>query len=201
MKVTSFLKTKKPGYALIYTLIFIVLLLITVSVTWVTGMLDIRMARQSEYSAVAYQMAETAIESGWTYYKNTIDSTYDSVNTVPPVTYPANACGSTSVIVRVNPNVIPVTSPSANLAPGPSTVLTAGGSYDYRICTTAGVTTIEGIGYYKGNKITLKANVVHGADSGVCSPVGGTFPNCTPGIPIMNHPKDYITIYQTGPSS
>lgn len=208
-----FLKTKKSGYALIYTLIFIVLLLIVVVTTWITGMMDIQMARNSEYSTEAYQMAQMGIESGWTYYKSAIGETYsgNQVDPVPQKTYPDNACSSPSMIRRVDPNTTPTpTETTTALSPVPSTSLTTSGSYDYRICTVAGspsVTTIEGIGYFKGVKITLKAVVKHDtpANEEYCANGGNDFPTCTAGggtpSPKVRHPKDYITIYQTGPSS
>jgi len=190
---------KKPGYALVYTLLFIVLLLITVITTWVIGMADIRMQRRSEYSTEAYQLAKAAIDDGWIRYKNEIGTT----NPLPSVTIPSSACSTPSVVVRVNPNVTPATSPTASLSPPPLPSATFEGRYDYRICTTAGTTTIEGIGYYRGNKITLKATVNHDHDQEYCDgAIGSTLSECQTngGTWKINHDGDYLTIFQTGPS-
>lgn len=195
MKIASFLRAKKPAYALIYTLLFIVLLLITISVTWVTGMLDIRMARQSEYSTQAYQMAEAAIESGYAYYRGQIGNS----DPVPTVIYPSGAC-LTPAVHRVTLNGVGGSTETDTVF----TILpnSTYGAFDFRVCSSNDP-QIEGIGYYKGSKITLKAIIVHRADAGFCiNPPGGTYPGCNldPTAKRLNHPKDYITIYQTGPS-
>lgn len=191
MKNIFHFKLRSSGFALIYTLLFVVLLLITVSATWLTGMADLRLSQRSNYSVQAYQLAQAGVDDGFVSYKDQVGTAYP----VPAITDPTSACGTPSKVFRVNPNVIPATSPSVNLSPPPALADTVEGRYDYRICTTGSVTTIEGVGYYKGSKITLKATVTH-----VDTPIMGVDAGGNPVRIGTDHNKDYLTTYQTGPS-
>lgn len=194
----------RRGFALIYVLLFVVLLLIAVSATWFTGMADLRLSQRSQYSVQATQLAKAGIDDAWLKYKDEIGN----LLTIPSVIFPPtaggiDACTDPNPLVRrtqinddgtlsvVNPD--PRLQNSVNLAPN--------GVYDYKICSTAGApypsTTIEGIGYYKGSKITLKANVNYNPTA-----IMGPDP-ANPGGQIQtgwNHTNDYLTIYQSGPS-
>lgn len=182
----------RRAFALIYTLLFITLLLIAVSATWFTGMADLRLARSNEYSTEATQWAKAGVDDGWLKYVSLIGQkiTY----TDSEVTFPPSACGATSKVVRTNPNVNPVTTSTPNLQPAPPLSETIEGRYDYRVCTSGGTTSIEGIGYYKGNKITLKATVTHKDKE-----LYGDILNPTK-VTGLDHSDDYLTIYQAGPS-
>ncbi len=164
--------------------------------TWFTGMADIRLARRSEYSTEAMQLAKSAIDEGWVKYKDEIGTDLN----IPSVIFPPGVCNTTNANYfrnwpdRPAPTPTPTTKP---LSPAPSLDETLIGVYDYKICTSSGATTIEGIGYYKGNKITLKGTVTH-SDVAIMS----TNP-APPPDEIQtgwNHDNDTLTIYQTGPS-
>lgn len=198
---------KSSSFALIYTLLFIILLLIAVSVTWFTGLADIRLARRTEYSTAAMQLAKSAIDEGWVKYKDDLLRTIYPLPNDAALTFPTGACNTTNANYfrnwpdRPAPTPTPTSKP---LSPAPSLADTLIGVYDYKICTSGGATTIEGIGYYKGNKITLKADVNHDGDTEYCSggTGGSTQPECEAagGTWKLNHSNDYLTIYQTGPS-
>lgn len=172
----------KKGFALIYILLFITLLLTAASATWITGMADLRLSQRSSNSVQASELAKSAIDAGFVKYKTDI-----STNLLRDDTYPTS-----SQVYRI---YLSGTAPAPiNLSSIPSLTETTQGVYDYRIFTPSGVTTIEGIGYYKGSKITLKAVVNHDADTTIMGPNLGD-----PQIG-WNHPNDYLTTYQTGPS-
>lgn len=224
MRKIFFTKNNR-GYALIYTLLFIILIMITVSLTWFTGIAEINLGRRAEYSTEAYQLAQTAIETGYTIFKNgdanyttPLDSRYqpddksltgpwNSIATNACVVSGANGYRTWRIVLQSDGSVAfspSYTRTSVNLAPY--------GAYDYRFCTGSaqsgvlgGTTVITGIGYYKGYKVTLAATVVHPADVGYCSPsnAGDNFPTCVagPAARKTNHNADYVTISQVGPSS
>lgn len=188
---------KQNGFALIYTLLFITLLLIAASATWLTGMADLRLSGRSSNSVEAYQLAQAAIDDGFVKYKSDIGTNLSRDDTYPTGT---NACASSGPLVHrtiVNAdNTLTELSTSYRLITTdiPPLTQTVNGVYDYKICTATSVTTIEGIGYYKGSKITLKAVVSHDADTRI-------YDSSVPPQQIgWNHPNDYLTIYQTGPS-
>ena len=179
---------RKKAYALIYVLLFIVLLLTTVVTTWVTGMFDISLQRRTEAATQGYLLAKMGIDDGWIRYKNDIGTS----DIIPTIRYPSvNACLATNPVVhRITFNSSGSTTPSdvnlqtsVNLAPY--------GVYDYRVCSNGSPNQFEAIGYFKGNKITLKAIVTH-VDTTSTDPITG--------IITRNHDGDYLTIYQTGPS-
>ncbi|KKQ18127.1 MAG: hypothetical protein US31_C0009G0026 [Berkelbacteria bacterium GW2011_GWA1_36_9] len=180
----------KKGFALIYTLLFITLLLTAVSATWFTGMADLRLSQKSNYSVQAYQLAQSAIDEGYARYKSELGSSAD-LN----VKYPDNAsCASTNPVVRrtVIDSGGALTTPSPDPQLQVNVNLALNGTYDYRICNT----TIYGIGYYKGSKISLKADVSHPPASEECT----TNNLVNPPVTTCGHSNDYITTSQTGPS-
>ena len=203
----------KKAYALIYVLLFIVLLLTTVVTTWVTGMFDISLQRRTEAATQGYLLAKMGIDDGWLKYKGSsmLDSTFPRPTDLL-LSYPSGACNSPPAFWRTyfDSTKLPE---AKTLTPAsiPSASDTWKGVYDYRIYTgnclsllNTGQTTIEGIGYYKGNKITLKADVTHN-DREYCDGAVAltesqceTFPNS--GTWKIDHSRDYLTIYQTGPS-
>lgn len=182
---------KHPAVALIYTILFIVLLMIAVSVSWFTAMSDIRLSQKNQYSVQAYDLARAAIDDGWVRYKAEVGST-----NVVSKTFPSDACGATSMVQRFNPNK-PVTDDNPETVEL-QTMLDLSQSlveiYDLRYCWIAEQEVIEGIGYYQGNKITLKAAVTH---NDTCDEYDAiNINNCI----RWDHSKDYLTIHQTGPS-
>lgn len=202
-KSQFYIKHGHKGFALIYTLLFITLLLVTVSVTWVTGMADLRLAQRSNYSIQAYELAQSAIEAGFVQYKSStmLGSSYpfpsDTTLTFPSGSCTLNASNGYPVhrmtIVDSSGNTTTsdalFTKSSVNLAPY--------GVYDYRICTSSGSTIIFGIGYYKGSKVSLQAIVSH-SDVPIMGP--NPAPPPTQIQTGWNHDADYITINQSGPS-
>lgn len=187
------LKNKK-GFALIYVLLFITLLLTAASATWVTGMADLRLSQRSSNSVQASELAKSAINEGFVDYKLRIGT-----GALTPVTYPPNACvgvvnGVGSTVVRTDLNPVATSTPSLKQAL--TLTQTANGIYDYRICPSGASTIIEGIGYYKGSKVTLSAVVTHANNE--CTTVPDLITGTT--ITTCDHTNDYLTITQTGPS-
>lgn len=180
----------KSGFALLYVMLFIFLILVTVVITWATSMAENRLNQRTEGGAEAYQLAQAAIDDGWNDYHLKISST----DPLPSETYPDEACKATSPkVYRVYQNK----NPEAVALGAPVTFAESlVGFYAYRYCTdnTSLKTTIEGIGYYKGSKITLKSDVKHD-DEETCV---GVLPN--PVVCTLSHIKDNLLIYQTGPS-
>lgn len=189
------LKEKHSGYALLFTLLFIVLLTSAVIAIIAASSADSRLQRSTENSAVSYQLAKQGVEDGWTLYKanRTNSLTLPSVHELP-----TNACLATSSAVTRNyPN-------DSSKTPEPVTVQTkvnladsVKGVYDFKICDDI----IYAIGYSSGNKITLKATVDHSIDeinkdASGNSPCGGPAPQqpC-----VRSHLNDTISITQIGP--
>ncbi|MCL5407171.1 MAG: hypothetical protein M1429_01600 [Patescibacteria group bacterium] len=195
-------QNQKNGFALIYTLLFITLLLTAASATWLTGLADLRLSQRSSYSVQSSELAKSAVDMGWSEYKIKIDNkvTY----TDSEITFPStNACLTTNRAVhRIDLSTNPPTSSDTtlNFANNPSIIKTSAGVYDYNVCTISGVTKILGIGYYKGSKITLEGQVTHNHGGAANLPVG-----CNNSDPLnlctgLDHSDDYLTISQTGPS-
>lgn len=150
---------KQKGFALIYTMLFVILLMITVSTTWITGLADLRLSQNTQFSAEAYQLAQIGMEEGWIKYQK------DSKTTITAtVTFPTDACNPIDTVkyFRTWPdrNIVPTPTPTPQpLKPAPLLTDTTIGVYDYKICTIDTATTIKSIGYYKGSKITLEGTI------------------------------------------
>lgn len=199
--ITHKSRAKHQGFALIYTMLFVMLIVVTVLVSWATAMAEIRLQNRSGYSVQANQLARAAIEDGFVKYKSEIGNSYD----IPNVVLPEADDSINSACETTNPGTYRVyvdssTPVPVNLQTSDSAEHTAQGFYAYRVCTTGasgqtpGTTTIEGIGYYAGTKVTLQGEVKHPNDIVVDpDPI-----NLIPGS--IDHSADTIFIYQTGPS-
>lgn len=146
----NILKSNKKGFALVFVLLFVVLLLITATTIWATGMAEIRLQRRSEFTEGAYQMAKAGMDSGWIKYQDSIGNAGD----IPAVVIPATGnCNAPFSYFRTFSDGETVTS----IATAPLATKTIDGVYDYRICNL----DIFAIGYYKGNKVMLKGTISH----------------------------------------
>ncbi len=194
-------RKSSKGFALLYTILFIFLIVITVLMIWAAGMADIRLQRRSGSSTEAYQLAQNAIEEGWLKYHREIDDDYP----MPEVFYPDDdPSGSCEQVHRVYLDGNPPGTDDVLLSELVPLDRSLAGIYDYRICIAAdGVGTIEGIGYYSGSKITLIGDITHN-DVGFCDGgVGANEDNCElvgGGTWKLNHNDDTLNIYQVGPS-
>lgn len=194
MKIKKIKKTNH-GFALVYTLLFIVLLLVAVSATWFTGMADLRLSQKSNYSVQAYELAQAGIDDAFVKYKQIIGN----ADTIPQAVYPDPA-GAVDACTAVNPIVHrtvynsdgTTTQTDPRLQVGVN--LAVNGAYDYRICSSQ-PSQIEAIGYYQGSKVTLKATITHDTDANERTCDSSVPPVCT-----RNHDNDYMTISQVGPS-
>lgn len=198
MKIKNLkLEIENKGFALIYVLLFVVLLLIAVSATWFTGLADLRLAQKSEYSVQAMQLAQAGIDDGWLEYKDLVGNTNNldqkfpdsSGTTTCNGTTPANNPILRRTVLDANGNAS-VSNPNPHLKDNVNLALN--GVYDYYICGQS----IYAIGYYMGSKITLQAIVDHTQDQNW--PIGCD--NVSVPCTGLDHSNDYITITQTGPS-
>lgn len=163
------------------------LVMITVLTIWATGMADVRLSHRNEASSGAYQLARSAIDDAWAKYQEEIDD--KDVPASFAFALPTGACSSSAPTVnryyldtKTTKENVPLNDTSYNLAQSQA------GFYAYRICDTM----IEGIGYLKGNKITLKAEIDHNGDTDIFDDLG---------VKIgVDHSKDFITVYQSGPT-
>ena len=180
-------KTRKhQNFALVYTILFLMLVMVTVLTIWATGMADVRLSHRNEASSGAYQLARSAIDDAWAKYQEEIDD-----KDVPAsFALPAGACSTTAPTVNRYYLDSKQTEENVPLNKTITLAQSQAGFYAYRICDTM----IEGIGYLKGNKITLKAEIDHTGDTDI-------FDTSDPPVKIgVDHSKDFITVYQTGPT-
>jgi len=136
----------RQSFALIYVMLFSALIGITIFATWAAGMSDMRQARTNESSTEAYQLAKSAIDTGWVQYKS-----------APGADFPDDACGTPTRVQRINPDADLIGRSTTLQDPILSSESQAG-IYDVRVCIGP-PKFIEGIGYYKGNKITLRGDI------------------------------------------
>jgi len=178
---------KQSGFALVYTILFLMLVMLTVLTIWATGMADVRLSHRNEASSGAYQLARSAIDDGWAEYQEQVDNA--AVPASPFGLPNVGACPTNST----NPTVhrYYLDTKKGDDVPLNTTIKveqSQAGFYAYRICDTM----IEGIGYLKGNKITLKAEVDHTGDTNIYDELGAKIG--------VDHSKDFITVYQSGPT-
>lgn len=178
----------RRAFALIYVLLFCVLISLTVFTVWAASMSEVRLARRNENSSQAYQLAKSAIDEGWTQYKAAVGSGIDTNKSFPDTA----ACNSTNPKVsRYEMASGSVSTP--NLQTLPSLDVQKDGVFDFRVCGTSLI--IEGVGYFQGSKITLKGLIVHPAGEETCDT------SITPPICTSDHSNDTLNIEQVGPSS
>ncbi|MEK7142928.1 MAG: pilus assembly PilX N-terminal domain-containing protein, partial [Patescibacteria group bacterium] len=175
------------GFALIYVLLFITLIGVTVFASWAASLSETRLSRRNEHSTEAYQLAKTAIEEGWEEYRAQLDDSMDPLDIGKNL--PDEACDLANPQVQRVIDGVLVAQP-VGLKPYPDLTQTKLGVYDWRVCGDD--LFIEGVGYYKGNKITLKAKIDHTLDNDIVDGDGN--------ITGRDHRRDTLKIYQTGPS-
>lgn len=141
------LSKNRKGFALIYVLAIMVISGMAV-VTLTMGMVSIiRLNRQTEASIQSYNLAYTGIEHGLRDYNNGSGSTS-----------PTNGCSATSPdsFNRVDPtsSATIATPTQVDQYKSPTATL----QYDYRLCVGTDK-YIESVGYFKGYKIKLWADI------------------------------------------
>jgi len=143
---------KKNGFAMLYVLVFMIIAVMAVVTISLAMVFTIKLNRQSQASLQSYNLALTAVQHG--YNKFTANGSNASI--------PSNAC-PTANYNRVEPALIAsINTPTPVDLTTPAPDITKP-IYDFRVCYVAGGNSyIEGIGYYYGYKINLKADIISG---------------------------------------
>lgn len=192
MKLISYNKQNpKPAFALIYVMLFIFLILVTVVITWATSMAENRLNQRAEGGAEAYQLAQAAIDDGWNQYHIEIGNACTPDDQIPSdlINYPDSGKVKRFLVAEGSYK-------EENFGASVTLVESMKGVYDYRITgTNSSDRVIEGIGYYKGTKITLTGKITN---RGSLRLIG--LPGLPPTSCEVNYSQDTMLIYQTGPS-
>jgi len=171
---------KHKGFGLILVLIFTAIALAVVSSISLAMVSDIRLNRQSKNSATAYSMARSAI--GDAIFALKLSNKEKPI--VPTDSGPTQSCKPSSG--DYNYSIDGVSYSKKTLSDLSS--MSAGNYYAYQLCVDGANDYILGIGYAGGQKITLKAQIIHN-DTSVTD---------LSGVTTWDHTKDYFKVYQAG---
>lgn len=182
----------KKGYALIYALLFIVLMGVTVGAIMTASNADIILQRRSDNAAVAFQLAKQGMDDGWVYYRGNINpATNPSGTSIVPSS--PTVCTNVNRVIFAQDGSETTSTPALTQIPLSAEQLY--GAYDYRVCWEGGSVNkerIDAIGYSKGNKITLQGYITHSNDTSV---------GCPGASCVYDHSNDTLSFNQIGPLS
>lgn len=173
---------KQKGYALIYTMIFAMLALVTVVIVANALVKNVRTQRNTYGATAAYALAQAGIDKGWSKYQEKLRGLDGSVTTSgynSYITYRYPASLTCALYERV-----------INGAVSTNPIRSEDSVYEYKICydtAVAGRNYIEAIGYHRGAKVKLKAKITHyGANPATNEPRWGKYDVTGGSPPVTN---------------